>query len=145
MQKALVKIFSLCYNINLFGGVAHLGERDIRIVEVTGSSPAVSTIQKALKPCGFGAFFFCGNAALKKRCSTACSTISNTFSNTFTEICAIHLCKQQRRADFCKRTPAPFGAGDLDYSHERNRIPPFDVSTVRTRLTGVLSATFRSK
>ena len=31
------------------------------------------------------------------------------------------------------------------YSHERNRIPPFDVSTVKTRLTGALSATFRSK
>lgn len=60
LQKALAKIHSPCYNINLFGGVAHLGERDIRIVEVTGSSPAVSTIQKALKPCGFGAFFFCG-------------------------------------------------------------------------------------
>ena len=41
-----------------FGGVAHLGERDIRIVEVTGSSPAVSTIQKVLKLCGFRAFSF---------------------------------------------------------------------------------------
>ena len=31
---------------NSYGGVAHLGERDIRIVEVTGSSPAVSTNRK---------------------------------------------------------------------------------------------------
>lgn len=47
IAKTLVKLFALCYNINLFGGVAHLGERDIRIVEVTGSSPAVSTTQKS--------------------------------------------------------------------------------------------------
>ena len=48
----------MCYNILCYGGVAHLGERDIRIVEVTGSSPAVSTIQKVLKLCGFRAFSF---------------------------------------------------------------------------------------
>ncbi len=55
----LVKAIDWCYNIRvIIGGVAHLGERDIRIVEVTGSSPAVSTIQKVLKPCGFRAFSF---------------------------------------------------------------------------------------
>ena len=58
LQKYIVKKIFLCYNIKLSGGVAHLGERDIRIVEVTGSSPAVSTNKKALKPCGFGAFSF---------------------------------------------------------------------------------------
>ena len=76
-QKDLVKKYFSCYNIKLFGGVAHLGERDIRIVEVTGSSPAVSTIQKALKPCGFGAFFFCGERALNKWRSTVCSTVKS--------------------------------------------------------------------
>ena len=58
LQKYIVKKIFLCYNIKLSGGVAHLGERDIRIVEVTGSSPAVSTNKKALKPCGFEAFSF---------------------------------------------------------------------------------------
>lgn len=53
----------MCYNINLFGGVAHLGERDIRIVEVTGSSPAVSTIQKSLEAMRLRGFFL-----LRKKC-----------------------------------------------------------------------------
>lgn len=89
LQKALAKIHSPCYNINLFGGVAHLGERDIRIVEVTGSSPAVSTIQKALKPCGFGAFFFYGER------DAFCGS-SNTFSNTFT----INILQSSKRCSF---------------------------------------------
>ena len=53
LQKYIVKKIFLCYNIKLYGGVAHLGERDIRIVEVTGSSPAVSTIQKSLEAMRF--------------------------------------------------------------------------------------------
>ena len=46
----------MCYNYHCYGGVAHLGERDIRIVEVTGSSPAVSTIKNIRRFCG-GCFF----------------------------------------------------------------------------------------
>ena len=86
-QKDLVKKYFSCYNIKLSGGVAHLGERDIRIVEVTGSSPAVSTIQKALKPCGFGAFFFYGER------DAFCGS-SNTFTKVRQLFCSLRLIEE---------------------------------------------------
>ena len=75
LQKYIVKKIFLCYNIKLSGGVAHLGERDIRIVEVTGSSPAVSTIQKSLEAMRFRGFFLLKKTNSRRRSSAVCSTI----------------------------------------------------------------------
>ena len=75
LQKYIVKKIFLCYNIKLSGGVAHLGERDIRIVEVTGSSPAVSTIQKSLEAMRFWGFFLLKKTNSRRRSSAVCSTI----------------------------------------------------------------------
>ena len=63
------------------------GSIKIRIVEVTGSSPAVSTIQKALKPCGFGAFFFYGER------DAFCGS-SNTFTKVRQLFCSLRLIEE---------------------------------------------------
>ena len=119
LQKYIVKKIFLCYNIKLSGGVAHLGERDIRIVEVTGSSPAVSTIQKSLEAMRLRGFFL-----LKKRIRDG-------------EVLPFVLPFYKNRAGI-KSCP-------IVHFHETNRILPFCTSTVKIRLIGSLSAIFKSK